>query len=159
MCLGTFMKSMGLQCTLANHRYKKLYSLYLEPQNFSSIALPLYVNACSSNSLVRSRIAYQLRHAAEQELLKQAPVIDIEGLYRGSAAAFAALSTLLGDEEYFFHASQPTLFDASVFAYTHLLLDSELGWRNRRMAEGLEQCPNLVQHRERILQNYFGDVT
>lgn len=76
-------------------------------------------------------------------------------MYNDAQNAFAALSTLLGESEYFFGAGKPSLFDASVFSYTHLLLDEGMGWKEDRMTRGLEKYHNLVQHRERILVVYF----
>ena len=104
---------------------------------------------------MRFTLSRQLRAAAESELLKQSTVIDVESIYRGSDKAFAALSELLGEHEYFFSKVEPGLFDASVFAYTNILLDEELGWKDRRMREGLRECQNLVAHRRRILKTYF----
>ena len=89
------------------------------------------------------------------ELLKQSSVIDAESLYYESERAFSALSTLLGEDDYFLHSEQPGLFDASIFAYTNILLDETLHWRERRMMEGLEKFENLVNHRKRILQNFY----
>jgi len=90
-------------------------------------------------------------------LLKQAAVIDAETLYREAEEAFEALDTLLGNNEWFFGADGPGLFDAAVFAYTHLLLDEELGdgWRERRLCDAVRKSNGLVKHREQILERYF----
>lgn len=45
----------------------------------------------------------------------------------------------------------PSLFDAAVFAYTHLLLDESMQWQDRRLSEMVVQTPQLVKHRNRIL--------
>ena len=89
------------------------------------------------------------------ELLKPSPVIDVKALFREAEKAFEALSELLGDDEYFFSQGQPGLFDASVFAYTHLLLDEGMGWSETRMQEGLLKYGNLVEHRHQLLEKYF----
>lgn len=88
------------------------------------------------------------------ELLKQSPVVDVQAILREAEKAFEALSELLGDDEYFFSQEEPGLFDASVFAYTHLLLDENLGW-SPRMLEGLIIHENLIEHRNRLLAIYF----
>ncbi|MCJ1299089.1 hypothetical protein MMC08_001880 [Hypocenomyce scalaris] len=132
-----------------------LYTLYLQPTNFTAVAQRLYITPCSSNPLVRATIAQQLRSAAADELLKHTAVIDVESVYSDAQRAFAALSTLLGDSDNFFGADKPSLFDASVFAYTHLLLDEGMGWKEDRMSRGLKKYFNLVQHRERIVEVYF----
>jgi metaxin len=133
-----------------------LYTLYLTP-NFTTIVEPLYVLTTSSNPLVRLTAAYELRQAATTELLKHSAVINGEALYKDAEDAFGALETLLGDKEWFFGAENPGLFDASVFSYTHLLLDGALGngWVEARLREGLGRREGLVKHRERILRGYF----
>lgn len=134
----------------------KLYTLYLDDRNFNTVARQLYIVPCSSNSLVRTAIAYQLQNAATEELLKHSKVIDGDEILLEAKLAFEALSNLLGQDEYFFGAAKPGLFDASVFAYSHLLLDKSLGWKNEQLAHHLEKSKNLVNHRERILQDFFG---
>ena len=116
---------------------------------------PLYIDSSTSNALVRLTLSYQLRAAARSELRKQSTIIDVEAVQRESDKAFQALSDLLGDDEYFFGETRPGLFDASVFAYTNVLLDNGLAWKDRRMHEGLEGCQNLVAHRRRIVEAYF----
>lgn len=104
---------------------------------------------------MRASIAHQLRSAAAEELSKHAATIDVETVYNDAQSAFAALSTLLGGDSFFFGAGEPSLFDASVFSYTHLLLDEGMRWEEDRMIRGLKEYHNLVQHRERILKDYF----
>lgn len=84
-------------------------------------------------------------------------MIDVPDLYSEAEKAFDALSALLGEDEWFFGAEGPGLFDASVFAYTHLLLDEKMGWREKRLLRGLRRKENLVAHRERLLSKYFGE--
>lgn len=79
----------------------------------------------------------------------------MEAIYQWSDKAFEALSELLGDDDYYFGEKKPGLFDASVFAYTNVILDEGLAWKDERMVEGLLTCPNLVEHRLRILEAYF----
>ena len=74
---------------------------------------------------------------------------------RDAEEAFNALSTLLGQDEWFFVQQKPGLFDASVFAYTHLILDEGMGWGENTLAEQLKRYGNLVQHQERITKMYF----
>lgn len=97
----------------------------------------------------------QLRQAARDELLKARSLIKEENLYMEAEAAFSALSTLLGDDTNFFRRDRPSLFDASLFAYTHLLLDETMGWQTTRLADSLKKFPTLVRHRHRILEEYF----
>ena len=92
--------------------------------------------------------------AAEVELAKQFPNIDADSLYAEAERALEALSIFLGWNEWFFDRATPGLFDASVFAYTHLLLDSDMGWKEDRLVKSVQKWENLVQHRERILDVY-----
>ena len=133
----------------------QLYSLYLSPPNFDAIAFPLYIAPSTTNTLVRITLSHHLRAAAEAELLKQSSRIDVEAIYQESEKAFAALSELLGDDEHFFREKKPGLFDASVFAYTNLLLDKGLDWKDTRMADGLRCHSNLLAHRTKIKKAYF----
>ncbi|RKF63280.1 Metaxin-1 [Erysiphe neolycopersici] len=132
-----------------------LYFLYLESRNFNEVAYPLYVSSVSSNFLVRASISHQLRAAAESELLKQSSVIDIDDIYSEADKAFEALSILLGENNWFFGNEKPALFDASVFAYSHLLLDEDMGWQETKLCRALRTRKNLVQHRERILKQFY----
>ena len=105
---------------------------------------------------MRLSLSHALRSAAAAELLKHTPVIDANDLHSEADKAFEALSLLLGADQWFFGADGPTLFDASVFAYTHLLLDEGLHWADAKMAAALRRRKNLVGHRERVLGRYFG---
>ncbi|KAA8651797.1 hypothetical protein EYZ11_003983 [Aspergillus tanneri] len=140
--------------SLLDHRIRNawLYQLYLDLENFSAVARRLYVDPTTSNPLVRVALSNQLQQAARDELLKSSQYIDVGALEAEAADAFEALSTLLGDQLHFFGRSQPGLFDASVFAYTHLILDKEMGWKRNRLQQLLQQHENLVQHRERLLE-------
>jgi metaxin len=130
--------------SLLDNRIRKawLYTLYLEPINFSAVAYRLYVSPTSSNSLVQTIISHQLRSAAEAELLKHASIIDIDDIYSEADKAFEALSVLLGDDSWFFGNEKPALFDASVFAYTHLLLRERMGWKEKKLVRMLRRRNN-----------------
>lgn len=107
---------------------------------------------------MRLALAHQVQSAAEAEVLKatRAAVVDTARIYADARAAFEALAVLLGESRgWFFGCETPTLFDASVFAYTHLLLDEEFGWVDRRLSEVLKEFPALVRHQERLLARCF----
>jgi metaxin len=133
----------------------QLYTLYLDSNNFSAVAHGLYVAPASRNILVQATITHQLQAAAEAELLKHSARIDVDDLYSEAEKAFEALSLLLGEDNWFFGAEKPTLFDASVFAYTHLLLDEGLKWKERKLVLGVRKRENLVRHRDQILVQYY----
>lgn len=134
---------------------KQLYALYLDKDNFDAVARKLYIDPSTSNSLVRSVLATQLQQAARDELLKTSDYIDVSDLEAEADNAFEALSTLLGDNQYFFDRRTPGLFDASVFAYTHLLLDKDMGWRHNRLSVLLRKYKNLVRHRDNLFEKFF----
>lgn len=138
----------------------QLYSIYLS-QNSVSIAEPLYILPTSRNSLVRLTIARELQHAAAAEIAKFSSIISAETLYNQAAEAFIALESVLGDDKWFFGASRPGLFDASVFSYTHLLLDESLGrgWVDTRLRDALMSRSRLITHRDRILAEHFSEAS
>ncbi|KAL2869285.1 putative mitochondrial outer membrane protein (Sam35) [Aspergillus lucknowensis] len=129
-----------------------LYHLYLNQENFDAVAQRLYVDPSTNNSTVRSILSSQLQQAARDELLKSSSYIDVGALEAEAAESFDALSTLLGDNTHFFDRPNPGLFDASVFAYTHLILDQKMGWRYNRLEKLLSRHENLIKHRERLLK-------
>jgi len=144
--------------SLLDHAVRRawLYLLYLDPDNFDHVACHLYVSPSSSNTFVALAISHQLRNAASQELLNITPAVDAQDILNEAVDAFSALSTLLGQDDWFFGNAQPGLFDASVFAYTHLLLAEEMGWRDNNLLAGrLADFRNLVSHRERVVDGYY----
>ncbi|KAI1084977.1 hypothetical protein F5B20DRAFT_520458 [Whalleya microplaca] len=162
---GTFntpeVRSSRLEAyeSLLDHRIRNawLHSLYLSQPN-SALLSHLYVAPVSTSQVVRASVLYQLRHAAEAEILRSTGTrtVDSRALYKGAREAFEALSTVLGSEPWFFDSPDPSLFDATVFAYTHLILDDKLAWEDRRLADILTEFPNLAKHRARILRKCWG---
>lgn len=125
--------------------------------NFHSIIEPLYINTISSNPFVRLSIARDLRAAAQGELLKLSAIIDASTIYGEATEAFEALDTLLGEDTWFFAADVPGLFDASIFSYTHLLLDENLGmgWTDNTLRTVVQGKHSLVMHRDNVVERYF----
>lgn len=134
----------------------KLYQLYLHPLN-STLVHSLYVAPCSSSILVQHAISHQLRDAAGRELAKASysSRISEADIMREARDALSALSELLGHDRWFFGQAQPSMLDASIFAYTHLVLDEQLEWGENELARQVSQHQNLVQHRNTILSLYF----
>lgn len=154
MCFWRVVTSGGRPRTspYANIRRSfQLYALYVDSENFDAVARRLYVDASTTNPAVRAALALQLQQA-RAELLKTSTYIDAGALEAEAGEAFEALSTLLGDSVHFFDRPNPGLFDASVFAYTHLILDEKMGWKRDRLGQLLRRHENLVQHRERLLK-------
>jgi metaxin len=138
-----------------NIRSAWLYYLYLDHQNFHSVAWPMYVASASSTATVQLSLAHQLQSAAREELLKTNPIIDPCHLYNKAKDSFRALSILLGNDKFFFGQSTPGLFDASLFAYTQIILDDDLAWPSTTLKLELQEYSNLVQHRDRLIRGFF----
>lgn len=141
-----------------NIRNAWLYHMYLCPGNFDSVAKRLYVETASSNPLVQKTLAHQLQTAAQDQLLRTWSFIDSDEVYEQADAAFTALSTLLGKEDYFSKVKSPGLFDASLVAYTHLIFnfgDESIRnwpkWNDQRLWTIFSRHETLVMHRERVI--------
>lgn len=106
---------------------------------------------------MQKAITYQLRSAAAVELEKSSGsnVVSALDLLNDSEETFQALSDLLGGNQWFFGQEQPGLFDASVFAYTCLILDEAFDWKHNPLQELLSKHGNLVEHRQRVMDMYF----
>ena len=82
-------------------------------------------------------------------------MIDVGSLFRDAERAWESLSDLLGENDYFFAEEVPGLFDANVFAYTHLLLSKSIPWKDPRFSDDVSKYGNLVDHSYRISRRYF----
>ena len=131
---------------------------------------------------------HSLRRAAEAEILKSTnmAVIDAASIYQAAGEAAEALSAALGEDDWFFeqetddvendnrqaHGGEvkgeekewekidglPSLFDAAVFAYTHLLLDPSMEWLDKRLVKAVARQPALVKHRDRVYRRCWPDA-
>ncbi|KAI6784404.1 uncharacterized protein J7T54_006449 [Emericellopsis cladophorae] len=130
-----------------------LYALYLNPRNATLLAR-LYL---PSNPLLAVPTSTTLTQAASAEILKTTRTALINPLHLLSSyrEALDALSTLLGEHDWFF-GDAVGLFDAEVFAYTWLV--GSLAWDDGAMEEVLQEFGNLVRHRERLYQRCWGHV-
>ena len=129
-----------------------LHALYLNPLNtplLTSRYVPGHVYP------VRASLLASLRSAAEEEVLTstRSPFVNVAALYSDAEEALSALEDMLEGKAWFFGA--PTLFDASVFAYTNFLLEERFVWGDEKLRALLRAFPNLVAHRERILKKYW----
>ncbi|KAF6832830.1 hypothetical protein CPLU01_05919 [Colletotrichum plurivorum] len=142
-----------------------LHALYLSPANLPLLQR-LYILPASKNPLVRLTLLRQVTAAAEAEVLKstRSAATDPGRIYADARAAFEALEAALLSEnnkkksEWFFGSAEPGLFDASVFAYTQLLLDERFGWVDETLPDLLREFPALVRHRERLLARCFPEL-
>ncbi|EXV02263.1 hypothetical protein X797_004392 [Metarhizium robertsii] len=127
-----------------------LHALYISPRHTPLLAR-LYL---PPSPLVSTPLLHTLRSAATNEILKtvRRPLLLPEQLYSDARTAFQTLDAVLGFDEWFFGAPEPALFDAEVFAYTHLILDASFGWQDDTLGACLEGCDRLVEHRRRLYE-------
>lgn len=145
--------------SLLDNRIRKawLLTLYINPHH-KHVMREQYIEPSTSNSVVRKILTHQLRRAAQAELLKsgEATAFDVHGIFADADDALGALSMLLRGDEWFFGTASPSLFDASVFAYLHPILErGNRGWCDRRLITAVIRRSNLVRHRQRILDTYY----
>ncbi|KAK5992404.1 hypothetical protein PT974_05808 [Cladobotryum mycophilum] len=133
-----------------NIRPAWLYALYLLPSNLPLLTT-LYL---PSSPLLQLPVLQSLLTAANSEILKttRRSLISPSQLLADAETALRALSTLLAADDWFFSPSEPGLFDAEVFAYTHLILDDSLGWCDNSLAQCVSKFDNLVAHRQRLYE-------
>lgn len=87
------------------------------------------------------------------------PLLLPNEIYSDAESAFAALSTLLGEDEWFFGGKEPRLFDAEVFAYTYLILDGRLiRWKDDSLKRCVSDFANLVRHQRRLYEQLWDEA-
>ncbi len=140
-----------------------LHSLYLSPRN-AHIVKKLYIKPTTSSWLVQRSVEHSLTTAAHEQLVSSSRngVPDIDDIYARAAQAFEAFYLILEGaaeaEEWLFGGDEkgrPTLLDAALFAYTHLLLDESMGWKDQRLVRFVQKCEVLRRHRERMLREFY----
>lgn len=129
--------------------------LYLNPNNYALLNR-LYL---PSNPLLRLPTHQTLTQASTAEILKttNTTLISPSQLHAELHSALEALSTLLGDDEWFFGEASPGSFDAEVFAYTWLMGDESLGWGDDALGRALSEFENLQRHRIRVYEKCWGN--
>ena len=83
-----------------------------------------------------------------------------ELLFEQADEAFEALAVRLDSDgnKWLSGRETPGLADATLFAYTHLLLDEGMGWADETLVEMVkarEGRESVVRHRDRILELYY----
>ncbi|EWG40442.1 hypothetical protein FVEG_02828 [Fusarium verticillioides 7600] len=137
-----------------NIRPAWLYALYLLPAN-ATLLKSLYL---PSSMLLRAPLHQTLHAAATSEILKttRRATISPSQLLTEATTALRALSSLLGEDKWFFGAHGPGLFDADVFAYTYLIDDNALAWQDKSLSQCLGGLDNLKRHKERLYKKCWG---
>ncbi|BFZ62814.1 hypothetical protein YB2330_003924 [Saitoella coloradoensis] len=128
-----------------------IYTCFLEPKNYEAVALPRYTKATAWP--VNLWVGRQIREEKRAEI-EARRTVNGEEIYADAAAAFAAIAAALGDDDWFFASREPTLLDATLFTYTHLILSSPL------VQDGIRQIVrthgNLVKHAKRVYDRCYG---
>ena len=112
----------------------------------------------AGKQVIDGRTAYQVVHMLEG-VVQRGTAVRLRSL--GIPLAGKTGTTSGPTNAWFFGGSGagPGLFDAAVFAYTHLLLsDGGLAWRDRTLPELVEAFPNLVRHRARLVAMFWSDA-
>jgi len=132
----------------------QLFHMYLTP-NFELFTVPCYINAQSSSSLVRAMSTYELRKAAETELLKYSPKIDQQSLYDEARDAFRALDWYCREKIHILEDLKPAFLDAAIFAYTSLLWDIDYGcWVDSGLVDILNESEWILKVYDLLFQEY-----
>ncbi|RIA88955.1 hypothetical protein C1645_773609 [Glomus cerebriforme] len=121
-----------------------LYYLWCEPAN-ELMTHKKYVGHYAKP--LDKVLFHKYKNLAVKELLTRKPVLDKEEIYQEADEALQAISTVLGDTDYFFGSRLPTIIDAVIFSYIHVILNIPL----RRV----KVPPNLLKYSERIYNDYF----
>ncbi|KAF3912590.1 Metaxin-3 [Orbilia brochopaga] len=140
-----------------------LYAMYVDTETLHAVTVPKYT-ATTPLWPVSAVTAAQTRHAALASIRNStstpsAAITTGRTLYARADEAWAALSTLLGTDRWFFGARDAGLFDASVFAYVHLILaaESDSGSSSivAELVAGVRRHNNLLEHEARIRRTWF----
>ncbi|KAL2887491.1 hypothetical protein HOO65_050612 [Ceratocystis lukuohia] len=140
-----------------------LHALYIAPEN-TALLTRLYITPTSASRVVQAASLRTLRRAAETEVhmsvraaAGHSAVLRPDTLYADARVALAALEAELARSEsgWFLSAVEPTVFDAAVFSYVHLLLDESLVWGDDTLPCAVASFMGLVAHRDRVLNEYW----
>lgn len=151
---------------------------------FATRTKAVHIDTATSIGVVQDVLAWQLQNEAADEITGGSgavwPVVDAAAVYAEAAEALAALGVVLGDSRWFGRRKEapeerisledegvgnwevPGLLDAGVFGYTHVIMEMLEGLPEEKGTEGarglvaaLREQDNLVEHRERVLRNYY----
>lgn len=92
--------------------------------------------------------------------------MDLEVLYKDAEEAFESLDDLLEGHQWYSQTNgsaieeqKPGMLDASVFAYTHVILtlfaSLSTNAPGARLRSSLTKCGNLLDHHNRIAREYY----
>ncbi|KAI8364458.1 hypothetical protein EDC96DRAFT_510783 [Choanephora cucurbitarum] len=152
-----------LSLTQNKLRAALLFSMWLEPLNANRTAHTSYFG--HTPKPVDWILSYQKQNETVQDLLADRDVLVREEIYQDASQALEALSTKLGENTYFFDASEPTYVDAVIFSHLHSILsmphilDGDYSEEEKKQASTLSKLvrkhDNLVRYAKSIYEHYL----
>ncbi|KAI8992659.1 hypothetical protein BDB01DRAFT_755837 [Pilobolus umbonatus] len=140
-----------------------LFSMWLEPVNAKEITHKAYFR--HNPNPLGLVLAHQKETDIVNQLLVDRDILVREEIYEDASQTLEALSIKLGDHDYFFNSSEPTMVDAVIFSHLHCILSMPMIISNqytdeqKRQASTLHQLvrkyDNLVNYAKRIYEQYL----
>ncbi|QSL64319.1 hypothetical protein MERGE_001619 [Pneumocystis wakefieldiae] len=123
------------------------YGFFIEPENFKKVTSLLYIKDAWPISIFTK---WQLQNQVRKRLSvrQKTGLLNAKEVYTDASYALHALSIKLGQDNWFFGAEDPSYIDATLFAYTHLVLSINLP--DDTLAREIKKHENLVKHAERV---------
>ncbi|KAI8612645.1 hypothetical protein BC830DRAFT_1135703 [Chytriomyces sp. MP71] len=131
-----------------------LYDLWYSPQNSLKIAFPQYAQ---DHPWPLNEVLPRIKRWEYMDwMLKHHVAIDKEEILNDVKVALSAYSTQLGQNLYLF-GSKPTVADATLFAYLHILLSTfnAAAGTHSHVRDIIMRHDNLVQYSRRIWSSWF----
>ncbi|KAJ3007740.1 UNVERIFIED_CONTAM: Metaxin-2 [Siphonaria sp. JEL0065] len=156
-CLTPIEKADALAFTSLGEsklHFGLIFDLWFNPRNWENVALPKYSN---DHPWPLNKILPRIkRHEQLDWMLKQRVSIDKEEILDDVKTALSAYATQLDQKQYLF-GSKPTLADAVLFAYLHILLSTFTAptGTHSSVRDIIKRHDNLIQYSRRIWSTWF----
>ncbi|KAJ3074183.1 metaxin 1 [Podochytrium sp. JEL0797] len=131
-----------------------LYDLWYNPQNCEKVAFPKYAN---DHPWPLTHILPRIKRWEQLDwMLKQRVSINKDEILGDVKSALSAYSAQLDQKEYLF-GSKPSLADATLFAYLHILLSTftSPAGSHSNVRDIIKRHDNLIQYSRRIWSTWF----
>ncbi|KAG4303624.1 hypothetical protein PCANB_000044 [Pneumocystis canis] len=127
---------------------------FIERENFQTVTGPCYVNDVWP---IRELIKWQLCRKIKKRLSdrQKTGLLNLNEIYADAAHALDAVAIRLGEDIWFFGAKNPTFIDATLFAYTYLVLSTQLP--GNTLMHALKKHTNLIDHATRLWKYCYMD--
>ncbi|KTW29409.1 hypothetical protein T552_01361 [Pneumocystis carinii B80] len=123
------------------------YGFFIEPENFRQVTSLLYIKDAWPVSIFTK---WQLQNQIKKKLSvrQKNGLLNAKEIYADASHALHALSIKLGQDQWFFGTEVPSYIDATLFAYTYLVLSINLP--EDTLSHEVKKYENLVKHAERV---------